>query len=491
MTKSKRFPLRIEAAFAIVLAVLLYLPASSGNDCFTLVVGKKASIDGCVIMAHNEDDTPPQVVHHRKISRRQYQPGDKVTLMGGGELEQVDQTWAYIWSEMPEMLFSDSYLNEWGVCIASDACLSREDKPQISDGGISLMLRRLVAQRAKTAREGVILAGQLVEKFGYNSSGRTYTICDPNEGWLFSAVNGKHWLARRVPDDEVAIIANTYTIHEVDLADSANFLASNDIIQYAAKRGWYNPKKDKVFDFAAAYADPDNAADSANFCRQWGGLRFIAADSIPLSRSLPFSIKPRKKLGIGDVMQILRDHYEGTPLFEAGPYSGDPHRTGMRSICTWTTQTSFVAQLRGNMPSDIGLVYWVCLGAPCTSFYIPYYFGLTDFPSGYASDDGSPSREFFETAVNETFEADMHHTFWSFANFHHKACADYTDVISRLTFKRMEIEDRAMALQKPLERTARELYQLDHEAAMALLMNFSDGLYLSAMEAMKGIPLEE
>jgi len=491
MTKSKRFPFGVVIATTLVSVVLFSMPATGGDDCFTIVVGKKASTDGYVIMAHNEDDTPPQVVHHRKVPRRQYDPGETIILEGGGELEQVDQTWSYIWSEMPGMLFSDSYLNEWGVCIASDACLSREDKPKISHGGISLMLRRLVAQRAKTAREGVLLAGQLVERFGYNASGRTYTICDPNEGWLFCAVNGKHWLARRVPDDEVAIIANTYTVHEVDLADSANFLASDDIIKYALSRGWYNPKKGKAFDFAAAYANPDNAADSANFCRQWGGLRFIAADSAPLDQHLPFSVKPLKKLGVADLMQILRDHYEGTMLFGADPETGDPHRTGMRSICTWTTQTSFIAQLRGNMPSDLGLVYWVCLGAPCTSFYIPYYFGLNDFPAGYAAEEGSPSDEVFETTINGPFKANMHRAFWSFANFHNKVCANYSNITSRLTFERMEIEDRAMVLQKPLERTARELYPLDRQAAMALLMNFSDGLYLSAMEAMKKINPEE
>jgi len=489
MVKSeKRLTLK-RAILALAGTILLFMPAAGGHDCFTIVVGKDASTDGCVIMAHNEDDTPPQVVHHRKVPRRQYNPGDSITLFGGGKLEQADQTWAYIHAEMPGMLFSDSYLNEWGVCVASDACRSREKKPQLSDGGISMMLRRLVAQRARTAREGVLLAGQLVERFGYNSSGRTYTICDPHEGWLFCAVNGKHWLAKRVPDDEVAIIANTYTVHEVDLADSANYLASDDIIKYAQKRGWYKPKKGQAFDFAAAYADPDNAVDSANFCRQWGGLRFVAAETPPFDPHLPFSVKPRIKMGVTDVMQILRDHYEGTAFYASNPETGDPHRTGMRTICTWTTQTSFVAQLRNNMPNDIGLVYWVCLGAPCTSFYIPYYFGLTDFPSGYASDEGQPSDETFATELIAPFDADMYTAFWTFASFHDKACANYSKVISRLTFARMEIEDRAIELQRPLERTALELYSLDPEAAMALLMNFSDGLYLTAMEAMKKIDL--
>ncbi|MBU1936927.1 C69 family dipeptidase, partial [bacterium] len=128
--------------------VVLFTTAAHGEGCFSIVVGKDASVDGYVIMAHNEDDGPPQIVHHRKVPRMKHSPGDKVELLNGGEVEQVQETWAYLWSEMPGMIFSDSYINEWGVCIASDACPSREDYPELTDGGISLMLRRLVAQRA-------------------------------------------------------------------------------------------------------------------------------------------------------------------------------------------------------------------------------------------------------------------------------------------------------------------------------------------------------
>ncbi len=194
-----------------------------------------------MIVAHNEDDEAPEVVNHHKVPRHSYPPGSTVKLRNGGSLEQVEQTWAYIWSEMPGQSFSDSYVNEWGVTVASDNCPSREDKPELTDGGIGYMLRRLVAERAKTAREGVLLAGGLVERFGYVDSGRTYIIADPNEGWLLCVVNGKHWLARRVPDGEVAMVANTYTIHKVTLEDKTNVLASADIIDYARSRGWYNP----------------------------------------------------------------------------------------------------------------------------------------------------------------------------------------------------------------------------------------------------------
>ncbi len=143
------------------------------------------------------------------------------------------------------------------MTVASDNCPSREDKPELTDGGIGYMLRRLVAERARTAREGVLLAGKLVERFGYIDSGRTYIIADPDEGWLFCVVNGKHWLARRVPDNEVAMVANTYTIRAVNLRNKANFLASADIVDYAKSRGWYDPQTDGPFDFRQGLCQPE------------------------------------------------------------------------------------------------------------------------------------------------------------------------------------------------------------------------------------------
>jgi dipeptidase len=470
-----------------VLVSPILLQAASDDGCFGVVVGKDASVDGYVIMAHNEDDSPPQIVNHHKVPRLKHYPGEKVELLGGGELEQVELTWSYIWSEMPKMTFSDSYLNEWGVCIASDNCPSREDNPDITDGGISYMLRRLVAERARTAREGVLLAGGLVERFGYDASGRTYTICDPDQGWLFCAVNGKHWLAKRVPDNEVAVIPNTYTVHEVDLNDGDNFLASRDIIEYAISREWYDPENDGPFDFATAYADRRVASDSSNICRQWGGFRHISIEPIALDEKLPFSVIPKHRLDVAAVMKILRDHYEDTELFYSHAESGNPHESGVRTICAFSTQTSFVAQLRKNMPLDIGIVYWVCLSAPCTSCFIPFHFGITEFPSGFSWTGGSPSDEFYGMKIESPFEVDTLEAFWTFKNFQQKIDPAYGAMIANVNEAMASIEQDVMRKQDQVEENALKLYTTDRAAASGMLFDYSNGVYHSAMEAMRDV----
>ncbi|MGB2698064.1 MAG: C69 family dipeptidase [Candidatus Zixiibacteriota bacterium] len=488
---NKRLRKIFTGATVFIFAVFILAPAVLGDGCFSILVGKDVSADGYVIMAHNEDDSPPQMVNHRKIPRMKHQTGEKVQLINGGELDQVEETWAYIWSEMPGMTFSDSYINQWGVCVASNRCPSREDNPVITNGGISYMLRRLVAERAKSSREGVKIAGELVERFGYDSSGRTYIICDPEEGWIFCAINGKHWLAQRVPDDEVAMVANTYTVHDVDLSDTLNFLASSDIIEYSVSRGWYDPEKDGHFDFASVYSNPEAASDSVNFCRQWSGLRYVAVDPIPLSQELPFSVKPKQKLDVKAIMQILRDHFEGTDLYQYSPETGSPHKRIFHSICNTTTQTSFVVQFRGDMPSDIGIVYWLCLGPPCTSFFIPFHFGITKFPDGFFTEEEMPSMGSYKQRVDSPFEADILGAFFTFSNFHHKIDNSYRDKIGRLQAELEEFEKNALALQKTVEQSAMDLYTVDKSKAKKILTNYSNGLYLSAMEAMNRVLSEK
>lgn len=464
---------------AILVAMAIFaLPAVPSEACFSIVVGRDASADGGVLVAHNEDDYPPQVVHHHKVPRRTYGPGEKVVLRNGGVLEQVEQTWAYLWSEMPGMLFSDSCINEWGVTVTSDNCPSREDRPEITEGGIGWMLRRLIAQRAATAREGVLLAGRLVERFGYIAPGRTYIIADPDEGWLFCVVQGKRWLAKRVADDEVAMVANTYTIRQVDLSDEDNVLASADIVTYAIERGWYEPDRDGPFDFAAVYANPASASHPDNAGRQWSGLRYVARDLIEPGFDLPFSVVPGRKLSVADIMEILRhDEADKAESSTTGSAFGCV-------LCSGATQTSFVAQLRPGLPPEIGIVYWACLAEPRTSIYLPFHFGISDFPAGFRMESERPASEVYGRRVGAPFMADPREAFWTFSNFRDKVDRQGPVLVTAARTEALRIERRAMAMQKPLEEAAKRLHETDQIAAGELLANFSRGLYLSALEGM-------
>jgi len=354
-------------------------------NCFTILAGKKTTADGSVLLAHNEDDSGRLLVNVHKIAAQEHNKNEMVTLKNGATLPQVKNTPAMLWLEIPEADFADAYINQYGVAVTSNSCPSREDKPELSNGGIGFMLRRLIAERAQTARDGVRIAGELVGQFGYNASGRTYIIADAKEGWFMHIVKGRHWIAKRVPDNEVAVIANYYTIGAVDLKDQQNMIGSPDIIGYAIQRGWYNPEKDGAFDFARAYSDPKTFESMGNILRQWQGTNLLAAKSRKVAERFPFSFKPRRDIRLNDLFRVLRDHYEGTKYDLSDHYkNGSPNSGKNRTICTESTQYAVVAQLRDWLPVEIATAVWICFRRPDSNAFSPWYVAGSQFPDGYS-----------------------------------------------------------------------------------------------------------
>ena len=390
----------------LILLSAAWLQAEEDSlNCFTILAGKDTTADGSVLLAHNEDDHGRLLVNVYKVPAQEHNQGELVTLKNGATLPQVKNTPALLWLEIPEADFADAYINEYGVAVTSNSCPSREDKPELSKGGIGFMLRRLIAERAQTARDGVRIAGELISQFGYNSSGRTYIIADAKEGWFMQLVKGKHWVAKRVPDNEVAVIANNYTIGAVDLNDNKNVLASPELIAYAIQRGWYDPEKDGVFDFARAYSDPNNLVDMRNVLRQWQGTRLLAAKSHPVEERLPFSFKPRRDIRLNDLFRVLRDHYEGTAYDLSDHFkSGSPNSGKNRTICTESTQYAFVAQLRDWLPAEIAYSAWICFRRPDSNAFSPWYVAGRQFPEGYGLDGGNALKNHFTPLPPQTLE---------------------------------------------------------------------------------------
>ena len=240
--------------------------------CFGIIAGRNATTDGYVYLGHNEDKSGEQMLN--------------IYNMPAGK-----DRCAYLWFEFPGQAACDSYANEYGVCIASDRCRSREDRV---DGTMVYELRTMVIQKARSAREAVLLMGGLVEEYGYGESGRSYLIADQKEGWVCAVVRGRHWVAQRVPDDEIATIPNYYTIGEIDLSDTLNFLGSKDIVKYARKRGWYRPRRDGAFNFRLAYSDPSTLSSKHNLDRHELAQKYFFGDAI-LGDDTPFSRKPAQK----------------------------------------------------------------------------------------------------------------------------------------------------------------------------------------------------
>lgn len=270
--------------------------------CFGIIAGRNATTDGYVYLGHNEDQWGEQMLNIYNVPANE------------------DRS-ACLWFEFPGQKSGDSFINEYGVCISSDRCLSREDS---AEGSLVYEIRTTAIQKARSAREAVHIIGRLVETYGYADSGRSYLVADRNEGWIVAVVKGRRWVAQRVPDDQIATIPNYYTIGKINLKDSLNFLGSKDIIKYARKRGWYRPLKDGAFNFRLAYSDPSTLKDLHNLRRHRIAQEFFFGNAI-LGDKTAFSRRPVRKFHRRDLSKLLtvepicNEHTALTTIFTLNP----------------------------------------------------------------------------------------------------------------------------------------------------------------------------
>lgn len=442
------------------------------HDCFSILVGKDATADGSVMFAHNEDDSGDRIVNWYQVPSINHKEGETITLKNDGTLKQPKTTWNYLWLEMPEMEFSDSYMNEWGVTIGSDACLSKEKKPKLTDGGIGYWLRRAMAERAKSAREAVKIGGALVEQFGYSSSGRTYCIADANEAWMLSVVNGKHWVAQRVPDEHIAIIPNYYTITTVDLSDTMNYYGSDDLVEYAIIKRWYNPKKDGDFNFRLAYSDEGNLENMGNIVRHWSSINLLFSEGFEIDDNFPFSYKPKKKIELVDLFRVLRNHNEGSEYDKSEKYTkGNPHEFG-RAICSKTTQYGFVAQLRRGMPKEIASVMWLAPFRPCVHPFTQWYVGMSEIPEGFAEGNFRNALDIHFDPIDDVFKYAPGNHFLKFVKHAKEVDKNYGGQIMQIQQKIEAFERELITNQANFESKVLQLTGKDSRPARKLISDY-------------------
>ncbi|MBN1165476.1 MAG: C69 family dipeptidase [Candidatus Krumholzibacteriota bacterium] len=504
-SKSKR-SLAAKILFAFtgaLVAALLF--ADLAIACTAFIAGKKTTADGSILFAKTEDDRPGYVDYLWYIPGKKHPDESTIKLVGGNEIPQVPETWGFFWDQPPGTEYSNAVINEWGLALGSDACPSREDpieevekRGDLLQGGIGWRLRIILAERCKTAREAVELAAQLLDKYGYRASGRTLNIVDQKEAWILQMVRGKQYVARRVKDDEVVALANTYTIREVDMRDRDNFVCSKNLITYAQKRGWYDPEQDGKFDFAKAYADPRSRTDKRNTRRHWLMAK-MANRHFPLSwqeadeGKMPVSFKPDRKLTLREVMAIMRSHFEGTELDESNDYERSPHRNSSRPICTYATHRTTIIQQRSWLPREMGTVIWRALYEPCSSGFVPWYLCATDIPEEFRNAPRSLYRgdmdlhDYHFSLPGQPEELDLNSASCVFGLMAGLVDADYGNVIEYVRGRWRDFEDYQFNMQETVEKTAQELYRKDQEAARLYLADYTRSRAQKSLEIARSI----
>ena len=328
-------------------------------NCMTLIAGKAASATGHVLVGHNEDDGGHVVVRHGWVPPRDWEKGAVMPAEEGcALLPQVAHTLGYYWVEYRKDVMglsnADGFVNERGVVIVSNSMgTSREGMENadcVKDGGIAFNLRRALAERAQTARDGARILMELIDEWGYAPSGRAYTIADRDEAFMFQLARGRHYMGARVPDDAIAVMPNHFNLH--GLTDYPEQFYPADVVTYAIARGWYTPAKNgdfSDFDFAKAYQAEDEFFGPRNVMRQKNGLRIALDRPWSVEREgMPFCVRANRPVTAQMMADILSSHYEGTRdcCAHFGPGLSPHDASSIRYICTGTTLESDLFILR-------------------------------------------------------------------------------------------------------------------------------------------------
>lgn len=400
--------------------------------CTTVIVGKKVSRTGRVIVGHNED-SGGRVLHQQFFYPAADHPvGEYLTAEpGAAKIPQVPHTLATYWSNMIDpngSSFDHGFANEAGVVLCSnggtdsfDAPADSSDFSGLTEGGIGFLLRRCVGERARTAREGAELACRLIEKYGYRGAARTYTIADKDEAWVIGVVYGRHYAAKRVPDDRVMLISNSIAVRFVDINDKENVIVPDDLVSYAMQKGRYTPAKPGCyddFDFARAYQSDDIRRMPTKASRMRIGWKFIAGLDCPDDLNFPELAVPLHKMDVNDVKAVLRltclDTYA-----ERGDGKADTFHVSAKDVSRMNTRESWVMELA---EKPLFNTLWRCAANQDVNTYVPWFPLAGQIPEGYQWTD-------LETARAKQFcvTPDMITLDWSRSYFTYAQLAEFVN----------------------------------------------------------------
>ena len=431
----------------VLVATSALLFALDARPCTNVIISRGASQDGSVLVSYAADSHTIYGELYYKPAR-DWKPGTKIqiydwdTFKPLAEIDQVPHTYQTVGN-----------MNEFQVIITETTWGGR---PELEDknGGIDYgSLIYVALQRAKSAREAIDVIVNLANEYGYASEGETFSIADKNEAWIMELIgkgmnlrNGVNtqkgivWVAMRVPDGAICAHANQARIGKFPLKDPENCLYAPDVISFARRKGYFEGTDDE-FSFKKAYCPVDYGTVRGCDARAWsayniltdGWFSFYDEEGNAVTRDaysyldyvmgrdlnadMPLFVFPRKKAGVKEVADVMRDHYEGTPMdmtqdIGAGgnalPYRWRPMeftvegKTYMNERAIATQQTGFwmVGQARNYVPDVVGGILWFGTDDAATSYLTPIYTSVTRVPECFREGNGdrlhySPTSSFW------------------------------------------------------------------------------------------------
>ena len=517
----------------VVLTAMIFV-GNSANACTNYLITKGASTDGSTMISYAADSH----ILYGELYHWEAGTWSEGTMMDVyewdtgkflGEIEQVTETYNVVGN-----------MNEFQVAIGETTYgglkqLGSQEGAIIDYGSLIY----LALQRSKSAREAIKVMTGLVEKYGYYSSGESFSISDKNEVWILELIGkgngekGAVWVAMKIPDGYVSGHANQARVMTFPMDNKKNSISSkniddifnegvevvyaHDVISFAKDKGLYKGA-DKKFSFSDVYAPV--GFGGARFCeiRVWtmfnqvtdgmdtywdyvkGDIEHPKAHKegeamTPenfASNRMPLWVKPTKKVSVHDMMMFMRDHLEGTELdmskdVGAGPF-GLPYRwrtltwkvddvayCNERATATQQTGFSFISQSRSWLPDEIGGILWWGVDDASGSVYMPMYTSMTKIPHNFAVDNGS-MMEYSETSG-----------FWIFNQVQNFVYTKYSFMHPELAKVQLQLEEEFIAFTPAIDAAAQSLLETDKEMVVQYLTDYSNSVAERTFKTWKGL----
>lgn len=442
------------------------------GSCTTVLVGKKASIDGSTIISRNDDGHEALDPQRFVVVQPEDQPKHYQAVISGVKVELPDNPLRY--TSMPNSILTNGIwpaagINSENVAMSATETITTNPRIQGLDpyveGGIGEEdIVTLVLPYIHSAKEGVERLGALLKEYGtYEPNGIAFS--DQDEVWWLETIGGHHWAAVRIPDDAYVVAPNRMNIDDFDF-DSADTLCSDDL-KALIDDNHLNPDFEG-YNLRHIFGSSSIKDTVYNNPRAWYGQKYFTpeVEQDPMDQDLPFICRANRKITIEDVKFVLSSHFENTKYDPYGDGT-EAEKTLIRPIGINRNHNVHILQIRNNVPAEIAGVHWLAYGANTFNTVVPFYSNVNDTPACYKDPTGTfdlnnmywlscatallgDTDYNFYVDFRNTFELEAMSAYRGIQNETDKAIADQADVQEFLEAANEKLADESLKRQTKL-----------------------------------------